>query len=77
MFTYLHERFSLSCTKKEEAPIKPEANLKGDFKGTATNQANSADKKALSLSITSSDNPMRLVIPATHLHALLTITTQA
>ena len=50
--------FTLSCSKKEEAPVKPAADLKGDYKGTATNQSNSADKKALTMSITSSDNPL-------------------
>ncbi|GAB3942748.1 hypothetical protein GCM10028805_07810 [Spirosoma harenae] len=47
----------LSCSI-EEAPVKEESELKGTYNGTATNKANSSDQKPLSVTITSSDNPV-------------------
>lgn len=46
----------LSCKKEEES--KPEAGVEGAYAGTATNKANSADKKPMSLTITSSGPPL-------------------
>lgn len=49
--------FTLNCSNSDKNP-SPTGDLKGTFKGTATNKANTADKKALTMSITNSDNPI-------------------
>lgn len=49
--------FTLNCSNSDANP-KPEGELKGDYAGTATNQANSTEKKTLSMGITSNDNPI-------------------
>ncbi|MCY7353372.1 MAG: hypothetical protein LH606_22390 [Cytophagaceae bacterium] len=47
---------TVNCTKKEE--IKFFEQFLGRYAGLATNSANSADKKTMSLTITSNDNPV-------------------
>ncbi|WP_080057906.1 hypothetical protein [Spirosoma aerolatum] len=50
----------LSCHPDEGngVPDKPESELKGTYNGNATNKANSSDQKPLSMTITSTDNPV-------------------
>lgn len=39
-------------------PDKPESELKGTYNGTATNKTNGSDQKPLSMTITSTENPV-------------------
>jgi hypothetical protein len=52
--------FSQSCavSSDEDDDPTPKSVLRGRYKGTATNKANNADKKELSMDLTSSDNPV-------------------
>ncbi len=47
---------SVNCTKKEEDKFIE--TFLGTYAGVMTNSANSADKKTMSMTITSSDNPV-------------------
>lgn len=48
----------LSCYNNDGVPDSPPSELKGTYNGTATNKANSSDQKPLSMTITSTDNPI-------------------